>query len=242
MTRLRLRAAAAAAALSSVFLLASCQQFFTTSIATALARDSYDLSGMSVADAVGMLDSALAEGDAQVAAALVSPLFLAAEAAAPGTAAYDEAAGALVSAVVLSSGVGTAITTAVSELLPSFVEGGPDIDGSLIAEALDAFSAVSLTATERDALLMVAADPPEGMSANDAYSSAVALVADAFVDAGVEFAELEAFDLGSLPADVDTGSVDAALALLTYAQGLPVEEGSNGLFAGLISGFGFVAP
>jgi len=233
----RLRAVAVAAALSSVFLLTTCQQFFTTSLASVLARDSYDLSGISVGSAVDMLATALSDGDAEMAAALVAPL-LAAMTDATTAAAYEEAANALVSAVVLSSGVGPAITAAISGILPSFEEGSEGPTPEQMAEALGSLATISLSPTEHEGLLLIAGNPPEGMSANDAYSAAVALVADAFVSAEVELSEIGSFDTENLPEGVDQDSIDAALLLMTYAQDLPVEEGSDSLFADLISSFG----
>jgi hypothetical protein len=202
--------------------LSSCQEFFTTSFATALARDSYPIpADMSVADASALLDQAMLNGDANMAAALVTPLYAAASAATPGTAAYDEAASALASAVILSSGVAPAATS-IGLAFASIDLSSPT--PAQIAEALAPIETVSLTDDETAALIMIAANPPAGLSADDAYVAALALASDAFTDAGVSISSLASFDelldVGSLPIGVDANAINAALALLTYAQGL----------------------
>jgi len=245
----QLRAAALAAALSGAVLVSSCQQFFTTSLAKALARDSadYDLTSISVDTAVDMLATALSDGDADMAAALVTPLLAAATAAAtdPASAAYQEAASALLDAAVLSSGVGPAVSEMVPILLPLSLDPQsitPEEKTVLISEAIATVSSISLNKDESDALLLIADNPPEGLSADDAYTAAAALVADAFVDAEVDLAELTEFNLDSPPVGVDQASIDAALQLLTYADSLPVVEGSSSVFADIFSSMGLIAP
>ncbi len=240
MNRQRNRAVAVTTALISVFLLSTCQQFFTTSLAEVLARDSYTIpADISVADAVSLLDAAIAEGDATMAAALVPGLYAAAGAASAGSAEYNEAANALASAVVMSSGVGPVVATVAT----LFLSADPDADPELfIAEAIASVSTVALNDAEMDALLMIADNPPEGLSADDAYTAAFALVADAFVDAEVNLADLAEFDLDAPPAGVNQDSIDAALELLSYADGLPVDEGSSNIFADIFSSMGLSAP
>ena len=242
MNRQRNRAVALATALAGIFLLSTCQQFFTASLATALARDSYTIpADISVADAINLLDAAIAEGDATMAAALVPGLFAAAEAASAGSdaAAYNEAANALVSAVVLSSGVGPVVTTVATLFLSADPEADPAL---MISEAITSVSSIALSVEETDALLLIASNPPAGLSADDAYTAAFALVADAFVDAEVDLAELTEFNLDTPPAGVDPATLAAALDLLSYADGLPVEEGSSSMFADLFSSMGLSAP
>ena len=146
---------------------------------------------------------------------------------------------ALVSAVVLSSGIGPAITEAISTILPSFIEGSEIPTEEQLAEALSSFGTISLSEDEHAGLLLIAANPPEGMSADDAYSAAVALVADSFNDAGISLEDLGTLDPENPPDGIDTDSLDAALLLLEYAQEIPSEDDSESLFATLIVGFGF---
>ena len=242
MNRQRHRAVAIAAALTGVFLLSTCQQFFTTSLASPLARDSYPIpDDISLADAVTLLDAAIAEGDAVMAEALVPGLFAASEAAlleADATA-YNTAATALVSAVVLSSGVGPVIATVASLFLAEDEE--TDLD-ELVSQAIEAVSAIALNEAELDALLMVADNPPEGLSADDAYTTAFALVANAYVEAGIDLASITEFSLDAAPSGVDPESLAAAEALMLYAESLPSDDGSTSIFASYFSELGLIAP
>lgn len=233
MNKQRNRTVALATALAGIFLLSTCQQFFTTSIASALARESYTIpADISVADAISLLDAAIAEGDATMAAALVPGLFAAADTAlqASDATAYNEAANALVSAVVLSSGVGPVVATVATLFLGAGE--GADTD-ALIAEAISAVSTVALNAEELDALKMIAENPPEGLSADDAYTAAFALVANAYVDAGIDLADVSEFSLDSAiaPAGVDPDSLRAAQLLIDRAQLLTAEGGTPSAFA-----------
>ncbi len=227
--------------------LSTCQQFSTSSLATVLARDSYPIpADMSVADASALLDEAMLNGDADMAAALVTPLYAAASAATPGTAAYDEAASALASAVILSSGVAPAATE-IGLAFASFDTSDPLFPTEeQLAEALAPIETITLTDEEADALMMIAADPPADLSAADAYVAALALVSDEFTDAGIVLSDLtsldELLDDTSPPAGVDAATITAALSLLSYAQDLETAEGTSSMLGDLLSGFDFVAP
>jgi hypothetical protein len=227
--------------------LSSCQEFFTSSFATVLARDSYPIpADMSVEDASALLDEAMLNGDADMAAALVTPLYAAASAETPGTAAYDEAALALTSAVILSSGVAPAATE-IGLAFASFDMSDPLFPtAEQIDEALAPIEAISMTDEESDALMMVAADPPTGLSAADAYVAALALVSDEFTDAGIVIADLtsldELLDEATPPAGVNPAVITAALSLLEYAQDLETLEGTSSLLGDILAGFDFVAP
>jgi len=237
MNRQKNRAVALATALAGIFRLSTCQQFFTTSLASALARDSYTIpANITVAEATALLDAALAEGDAAMAAALVPGLFAAAEAAEAGSDAYNEAANALVSAVVLSSGVGPVVATVATLFLTVDDEANPD---ELVSQAISAVSTIALNDNELDALLMIAEFPPEGLSADDAYTAAFALVANAYVVAGIDLANTTEFSLDEPPEGVDTDSLLAAEALMAYAEGLP---SNDSIFAGYFSELGLIAP
>jgi hypothetical protein len=186
-----------AAALMALALLSlassSCQRIFTSSLAPFLARDGYTIpSNLSVADAAELLS--LYPGDPEIASALVTPLYNAASAATPGTAAYDEAAMLLAQAVTDASGIGPAITTlAVFSTIT-----GPTAEE--IAEATNAVLAVSLNAAEISALALIEADPPSNYTPAMAYTAAAALAAQALSDIGVT-------DINSL-----TGPQEIALA------------------------------
>lgn len=169
MTKTMVHATMAVAILA---LLTSCQQLFTTSLGTALARDTYDLSSVSTEEALVYLAEAQANGDVQLATALVAPLFGKAEAATVGTEAYDEAATALVSAVIISSGIGQAINSGLDLIASSFSD-GTEIDLADVAGLIDS---VTISAASVDALLLVANDPPPSMDATQAYTAAATLL------------------------------------------------------------------
>ena len=225
-----------AMAIAGLALLSSCQQFFTTSLAAPLARDSYTIpSDISVEDAAELL----ASGDADVAAALVAPLFAAASAATPGSAAYDAAASALVTAVVLSSDASPAIFTIVEDL---GTEGLGTLPQPQSDAALAALMAISLTPAESAALLLVSDDlaAPEGSAPDELYIAAFALAVDAFNDGGASEAELDTWlGGGALPGTVDVDSVNAAMALLDLAQAADLAGVSTSIFGQLLSGLSF---
>lgn len=220
-----------AAAIMAVAVLASCQQFFTTSLASTLARDSYTIpADLSVADSAALLAEATANGDVELASALVTPLLAALEAAEPGTDAYEAAASALLDASVLSSGVGPALNNALAAIPLDDLGGITEEDMENVVAAL---STIALTDTAEEALVLLAANPPADMGADEAYAAAVALAMDAFGDAGLAFS-----DLGSITAEDEAAlSADpgmaAALDLLDLASTL---GGDGSVVGGLLSG------
>jgi len=244
MNRQRNRAVALATALAGIFLLSTCQQFFTTSLAGALARDSYTIpADITVAEATALLDAAIAEGDATMAGALVPGLYAAAGDAVVGSAEYNDAANALVSAVVLSSGVGPAVAEMLPLLLPLVGESNnlsSEDESALISEALATASTISLNDAELEALFMIADNPPEGLSADDAYTTAFALVANAYVDAGINLENVTEFslDAATAPAGVDPDSLQAAQDLIDHAQSLTAEGGTPSAFADYLAQLG----
>lgn len=222
---------AGAPAACALCLLVSCQQFFTTSLAATLARDSYAIpADMSVEDATALLDEAIANGDVEMAAALVTPLLAALEAATPGSDAYEAAATALLDAAVLSSGVGPALNEALSVIPLDDLSG---ITEEAMSDMVTALSTIALDDSAEDALVLLAADPPESLEADQAYAAAIALAMDAFGDAGLDPA-----DMGSLSAEQEAAlSADpgmaAAIDLLDLAATL---GGGESIVGGLLSG------
>lgn len=226
----RTRAAALAACLASLALATSCQQFFTSSLAAYLARDSYTIpADLPVDDAIELLEAAMAQGDSATAAALVTPLLAAASD--PTSADYNEAATALASAVVLSSGVGTAVTS----MAQLFLAADEETDEAAMMETIaDTISSVTLSSTEVEALSLIAENPPAGLGADDAYAAAVALVSNAFATT-----ETDINDIGSLTAEqTDAIAADpsmiAALSLIEYAGTV---DGGESLIGSLLGGF-----
>ncbi|MBU0926424.1 MAG: hypothetical protein KKA67_01625 [Spirochaetes bacterium] len=234
----RSRAAATAAAFTGIMLLSACQQFFTTTLAAPLARASYTIpADLSVADASALLEEALASGDAEMAAALVTPLLAAAAAAAeadPASAAYQEAAAALLDASILASGVGPAMTTLATGLLGGDVS---TVTEEQAAAMLSAFDGVSLDDTAESALLLLAAYPPADISSEDAYAAGLALLADSYSDAGGSLsnpASLSAEDLTALESDP---SYLVGLSLLMLGASIDAASGTPSVLGGLLDGF-----
>lgn len=180
--------AAIAAALAAL-LAASCQQIFTTSLAKGLARDpsSYKFpANMAVSDAAYYL--AQSQGDPAVAAALVTPLFNAVQAATPGTVAYDQAAQLLAEAVVQSTGINQALADTIAAL-PSDLS---SITQTTIESLVTSFQSVGLSTTEIAALSALVPSPPSTLSAEQAYTIAAVLFLQAIADTpGAELSELD---------------------------------------------------
>lgn len=222
--------------IASLVSLASCQQFFTSSLAKPLARDSYTIpSNISVGSAVELL----AGGDARIAAALVAPLYAAASTAAPGSIAYNEAASALVTAVVLSSDASPAIFSVVEDLGTS---GFDTLTQEQIDSALANLLAISLTPGETAALLLIAddADAPTGLPPDQLYVAAFALAVDAFNDASMTQVDLDDWlNGGALPAAVDGATINASTNLLALAQAADSASGITSIFGQLLSGLSF---
>jgi hypothetical protein len=220
-----------AVSLAGIATLSSCQQFFTTSLASSLARDSYTIpANMTVADASALLDEALLNGDAEMAAQLVTPLLAALEAETPGTEKYNEAAAALLDAVVLSSGVGAAMTNMATTLASADLDNLTEED---LAGAMASLSTIALSNDAEAALLLLAANPPADMSADDAYSAAIALAADSFTDAGLSIDTIDTLSEDQITEFSEDASMAAAVDLIGQAQDL---GGDESLFGDLLSG------
>lgn len=196
--------------------LVSCQQLFTTSLGKALARDRYpDLSGLSLDQALLYLDDAKA--DPALATALVAPLYKAALAADPASSDYDKAATALVDAVVISSGVGTAI----HDGLTAYLNDDPvDLDALLGGITVSAASIQALTLIAAN-IAAVPPAPPPSMTATQAYTAAAALMV-------AILAQDPALNLNTSPAvDFQTANdvlYDTALILFLHAQAIDTPD------------------
>jgi len=215
MNRQKKQAVALATALTGIFLFSTCQQFFTTSLASALARDAYTIpANISVADATTLLAAAIAEGDAIMAAALVSPLLTAATAAVadPTSDAYQAAATALLNAAVLSSGVGPAI----ADITTDFLAGGEDI----LATAIEAASTISLSADAAAGLRLISSAEtiPDDLSVEDAYAAALALLVFGSAENDVQISATELPTEAQITLLDNDPSIEAARFLLQYAS------------------------
>lgn len=221
--------AAIAAALAAL-LAASCQQIFTTSLAKGLARDpaSYKFpANMAVSDAAYYL--AQSQGDPAVAAALVTPLFNAVQAATPGTAAYDQAAQLLAEAVVQSTGINQALADTIAALPSDLGSVTPATLEGLVAN----FASVGLNATEIAALTALEADPPSTLSAEQAYTIAGVLFLQAIAD--TPGATLN--DLNTLTVEAATLTATPAFILASDFLSLAgtIDGGSTTLLGGLLN-------
>jgi hypothetical protein len=215
--------------------LVSCQEFFTSSFATVLARDSYPIpDDMSVEDAIEYLE--LANGDPVIAAALVTPLYAAASSADPASDDYDEAAAALVNAVVLSSGASPAIFSIVEDV---GIENFESLDAAQIDAALATLMTISLSDEEAAALALVSGNPaPDGATPDQLFIAAFTLAIDAFNDGGASTTDLDTWlGGGALPGTVDSDSVDDAMDLLALAQA--ADPGNASIFGQLMSSLSF---
>ncbi len=235
----RTTVAAAALAALSLAALAACQDFFTSSWAGSLARDAYAVpADLPVADAVDLL--AQSNGDPVLAAALVTPLYNAADAATPGTDAYDEAALALVDAVLASSEVGSSLVDAMLAIPSNYDELTVPEQEAAMDAALDAVLSIGLSPLEVTSLAMIATDPPAGMEAEAAYAAAVALLAQAMEDVGVTD---PTGDLSAYQAALDANPA-YILAFDFIDLGVALEGGTPSTLGDLLSGFssGFTDP
>ena len=168
------------------------------------------LANLPVSDAIDLLNTAKASGDEKLAAALVTPLYNAASAATPGTAAYDEAAGALLDAAVLASGVNPAMVS----VMDAYVAGAADLANI----AVGAVASISLSAEAAAGLRMIATDNPADLSVEDAYAAAVALLAYGATENSIDLAAVMVDGVTptqttALNADA---SVQAAIDLLNF--------------------------
>ncbi len=217
--------------LTGLLALSSCQQFFTTSLAVGLARDSYTIpANMTVSDASALLDAAILNGDVEMAAQLVTPLLTALEGLTSGTAEYNEAAAALLDAVVLSSGVGAAMTNVATTLASADLDNLTEED---LAGAMASLSTIALSDDAEAALLLLATNPPADMSADDAYSAAISLAADSFTDAELNIDSVDTLTPEQITELSEDDSMAAAVDLIGQAQDL---GGDESLFGDLLSG------
>lgn len=244
--------AALAAALAAL-LAASCQQIFTTSLVKGLARDpsSYKFpDDLAVSDAAYYL--AQSQGDPAIAAALVTPLFNAVQAATPGTATYDQAAQLLAEAVVQSTGINQALADTIAAL-PSDLG---SVTPAMLEELVTNFQSVSLASQEIDSLsylipitpLLPGVIPPtvpSTLSAEQAYTIAGTLFLQAIADTpGVSLDDLSVIS--------DPMSPEAVALMATPAYGLAsdfltlattLDGGSTTLLGGLMNDFaGLLQP
>lgn len=234
---IRTRAAALAACLASLTLATSCQQFFTSSLATYLARDSYTIpADLPVDEAIELLDQAMAQGDSAMAAALVTPLLAAATAAAeadPESAAYQEAASALLDAAVLSSGVGSAMTTLASGYMAL---GDEEPTEEELSAMMDSFSSVTLDDDAENALMLLAAYPPDDMSSEDAYAAGLALMADSLSDSGSSLDDMENMTEDQLADLEDDPAFLVGMMFLAYGAAIDEESGESSAIGDLLGG------
>jgi hypothetical protein len=205
--------------LTLLALLVSCQQLFTTSLGTALARKSYpDLSKISLNEA--LLYLADARADSTLATALVAPLHAAALGADPASSTYDRAATALVDAVVISSGIGTAISSGLEAYLS-----GDDVELDVV------IGSIVVSSASIDALQLVAGSPPPSMTATQAYTAAATLmVAIIGLDDSLSLDD-PAIDYTHFQA-VEPDLYASALALFTHAQSIDTADSIFGSIFG----------
>lgn len=214
-----LRFAALAAIL---FSLISCQAFFTTSLASGLARTSYPLpANMSAAQQSQYLQLALEQNNQELADALLPQLLSSAAAATPGPA-QDALLGDLFDATLLSSGIGTTISTVLPDALAALTGGAPDLDAIFIT--LQSSLPAALSAPEIAALTLFAADPPADADPNTMIMAAAAVV---LISSNLSLTALEGMtevDLRLLP------GMDLALDLAEQAQLISVANGIPFIF------------
>ncbi|GAB1432380.1 hypothetical protein MASR2M29_10050 [Spirochaetota bacterium] len=200
----------------AAFFAASCQQFFTSSIAKPLARSNYSIpANIGADDAAALL--AESGGDPKIAAALVKPLYNAIKNASPGTENYNTVANALLEAAVASSGINSVIAEAQS----LFFSGAEDF-GSIL-EKLDS---ISLSDDAVKGLGLVAQNFPANMNPDNAIAAAAALVVVACANEGSTISKL--IDTGDPGHSVlinnlkDTPEITAALSLIDEAKNASV--------------------
>lgn len=232
--------AAIAAALAAL-LAASCQQIFTTSLVKGLARDpsSYKFpANMAVSDAAYYL--AQSQGDPAVAAALVTPLYNAVQAATPGTAAYDQAAQLLAEAVVQSTGINQALADTIAAL-PSDLG---SVDPGTLEGLVTNFQSVGLTLQEIDSLsYLIPITPlppgdipptvPSTLSAEQAYTIAGVLFLQAIAD--TPGANLNELDTLTDQSAVLTATPAYVLASDFLTLATTIDGGSTSLLGGLLN-------
>ncbi len=209
---------AVAAALILGTALSGCQQLFTTSLASGLARDSISLPKTLTTDqAADLAQQAEDNSDPVLAAAVVDTLVD----QITDPAAQPELAAAAASAAITASGTSSAILDAFSEAM-----GGGTIDAAALLADIQA----GATADVLEALSFM--DPTDGipdpsaldgteLEATDYLIAAVVVAASAIP----EGTDLETFDPGSLDPSA-SATFDSAVAILGQAIAM-VEPGSS---------------
>ena len=226
------RALRAAAVLATVLVLASCQELFTTSLGAWASRDTLTVpADLGAADALALASEAVADGDAQLAAALLPALSNNLDAATPGTPAYDELAAAAAETVVVASGISEAIT-AVIELVPvdQLGSGTATLDPATVA-AIDAIMDGVVVGADAEAILASLAVDPGAASADQLVLAALALVVADNPDlslAGLLDGTETAPDLTGTLAE------DLLAAAVAQASADPVDGSLLALFGGLL--------
>lgn len=149
--------------LAALLALGSCQQLFTTSLGAWAARDLSLPANLSAADTLELSAEAVANGDAELANALLPALGNNLAAATPGTPAYDALAAAAVKTVVVATGVSEAVTTVIT-LIPFeelMAAGGASIvlDADTVTAIDAAIASISVGAGATAILEALALDP-----------------------------------------------------------------------------------
>jgi hypothetical protein len=209
------------------FVLSGCQQFFTTSLASGLARTSLNIpSNLSVSDATSLAAQAKANNDTKLATALVSSLETEiASTTDPNTKSSLEASAA--SAAIVASGVSSTLTSLIS----TYENGGTASASTLISivqtikssttpsmiQALSYLDTSTLSSTSSSV-------QTAGLGATD-YAVAAVVIAASVIPPNTN---PETFNYASLDA-ADTAKVNTAENILTTASSPSmVTAGSSG--------------
>lgn len=206
--------------------LAGCQQVFTTSIGTIVARESVVLPAtLSAAEAAELAARAKSNEDTELASALVSTLT--AQVGSTVTAANASLAASAASSAVVASGAGSVVMTA----LDSFLGEGVAPTGQAVIDIVTAIQD-GVTPGILDALMYL--DPATGIAdpssvsgtvnATDYAMAAIVLAVNALPAGFEDPSTLSGADLTNYRADPDVvvalALIDAAEALTTDASGL----------------------
>lgn len=205
--------------LALVLGLASCQQLFTSSLGAWAARDLTLPANLSAADTLELSAEALANGDAELATALLPALEANLDAATPGTAAYDALSTAAAETVVIATGISEAVTTVIT-LIPfeelMAAEGGAiSLAPETIAAIDSAIAAIEVGADATAILEALALDP--GAATADqlvlaALAVAVATNPGLSVAGLIDGTETLPDPSGTLVEDLLTAALDQAAA------------------------------
>jgi hypothetical protein len=214
-------AALAALALAAALGLSSCQEFFTTSLGTWAERDSYDLSGLTEAQALKLYKEAVKSGNTKLASALLSKL----SSLAISASASSEVVEAAVDTAVVATGVSNAVNTIVSTLGSEILSGSIDpSDYATVASILESITVSSDAIAVFTLMTTMTTDEltAAGVSAEDCAMAAAALLVQAAADSS---ATLE--DLVDGTATLSGTNYTLAQSLLSVANTL---DSSNSLY------------